>query len=1064
MPSIDEKTSVTPSTGSDSESVNSETASSLSSTSPSSPFGLPLDFENLNGTVLTSPHTLVASVVYFLSENVFSYAAPGADAALDAPLQLWRTFQRKNYQGVVPELNRFQVRSGASNALLGYVSQSETIPVSVFAAGSALNYMLPTLSKAGSKLPLALNVAALDYDTTTSTLVPDYLTPISTARSLGWQVITPFDANEAQYTSILALALSRVQTTVNLYDGPNFLRESGLTKNVITKDQSARIFKALLEQVPTWKTLPASKRVHAALKALNEVSGVSPIKSFEYSGHATPQTVFVTYGSVESKILLNTVAKLGAANVSVGAVAVRVPLPFDSESFAAAIPATAQRIVVINQVSGSSSFLKQDVASALYLERGPQIRVEGYQYAPSHVWSQSSMQSIISSFVVVPEASSTSPSSGNFLFWSKDNAKLVDLPSKLAHSLSLDPSNHVRYRAKYDNVAAAGMFQAQITTSDFHAGEIDAADVVVVESAEVLDSFNVLSSAKSGATVLLVSSKKIEDIESYAESLPAAFRRASVKRNVKLVAVDLESVGEEEATQGRTAAIALQTAFFKAAYPAADKGYIVNKVLASAGAEAELLAVVIATLVSKVEEVGIKQLSTKKEWADAVSEEETVLPNRLLETSFEANPRYEPSHDAPALESSNEAKKRVVFKESFNTQSQLRPDLPVRNFVVKVQENKRLTPAEYSRNIFHIEFDITGTGLTYDIGEALGIHGRNNTKDVGEFLASYGLNGTDLIQVPHRENADMLETRTVFQAFTENLDILGKPPKRFYEGLAEYATDSGERAKLEHIASAAGASILKEYQEEEFYTYADILDLFPSARPSAGGLAQLIAPLKRREYSIASSQKMHPNAVHLLVVVVDWIDKRGRVRSGHCSKYLSGLSVGTELVVSVKPSVMKLPPLSTQPIVMAGLGTGLAPFKAFVEEKLWQKSQGLEIGEIYLYLGARHKKEEYLYGELWEAYLHAGVMTRVGAAFSRDQEFKIYIQDKIREDLTELTEAISDKNGSFYLCGPTWPVPDITACLQDIITNDAAKRGVTVDSAHEVEEMKETGRYVLEVY
>ena len=127
----------------------------------------------------------------------------------------------------------------------------------------------------------------------------------------------------------------------------------------------------------------------------------------------------------------------------------------------------------------------------------------------------------------------------------------------------------------------------------------------------------------------------------------------------------------------------------------------------------------------------------------------------------------------------------------------MRPDLPVKNFVVKVQENKRLTPSEYSRNIFHIEFDITGTGLTYDIGEALGIHGRNNSEAVEEFLDFYGVDGDSLIEVTNKDNAKIVEIRSSRQALSETVDFLGKPPKRFYESLAEFASDSKERSLVE---------------------------------------------------------------------------------------------------------------------------------------------------------------------------------------------------------------------------------------------------------------------------
>jgi sulfite reductase (NADPH) flavoprotein alpha-component len=149
---------------------------------------------------------------------------------------------------------------------------------------------------------------------------------------------------------------------------------------------------------------------------------------------------------------------------------------------------------------------------------------------------------------------------------------------------------------------------------------------------------------------------------------------------------------------------------------------------------------------------------------------------------------------------------------------------------------------------------------------------------------------------------------------------------------------------------------------------------------------------------------------------------------------------------------------------MSGLGTGLAPFKAFLEEKYWQKVNGEEIGDIYLFLGSRHQRQEYLYGELFEAYKDAGILTYIGAAFSRDQPHKIYIQDRIREAKDRLIDAFVKKSGNFYLCGPTWPVPDISAALSDIVATEAASRGETVDPVRVIEDLKEGERYILEVY
>lgn len=150
---------------------------------------------------------------------------------------------------------------------------------------------------------------------------------------------------------------------------------------------------------------------------------------------------------------------------------------------------------------------------------------------------------------------------------------------------------------------------------------------------------------------------------------------------------------------------------------------------------------------------------------------------------------------------------------------------------------------------------------------------------------------------------------------------------------------------------------------------------------------------------------------------------------------------------------------------MAGLGTGLAPFRAFVQYRAWQAAQGIPIGPVLLYMGSRHQREEYLYGEEWEAYQAAGIITLLGRAFSRDQKQKVYIQDRMRQTLGDIGDAYIGKGGSFYLCGPTWPVPDISQVLKEAIEDHGLKAGLkNVDGTKRIEELKEAGRYVLEVY
>lgn len=1088
----------------------------------SNPFGTTVDPHLLKNSVYTSASTIISQTVYALASSVFSYETAGASNLVDAHLQLWAgTFKRQNAVGTVPLFHRLEPRSGAANAIFGYAkaagsSAAVAAPLTAVLGANTLPYMQPVLAS-GGKLPLSLNVSAIDVDSSSGAVVSNYSSPVSAARALALPVVSPvsYDASDIQHTAILNqfLAAWTGSPSVHLYDGPDFARTFRRFTSVLAVEDVGRLYQQLLASAPA---VPASAddAILVAIDFFNRVAGTA-LAPFEYEGHASPETVFVVHGAHEASQIANVITK-AEKSAKIGVLKVRVPFPFAKQHFVAAIPASAHKIVVIS--SEGSSLLKADVSAALFFDgRFSQVSIAEYNYPATFVWTPITVLKVLGEFhagldellvltsqkpIVDTVTANTSPA-GSYLIWARDSSDLVQTAGKLALSLSLDDSKDVSVRNKYDTSVAGGVFQSQIVSVPRGipaSPAVDSADAVIIEDASILHHFDVLATVKPGATVLLVNHKKISNsVEAdVVEKLPVEFKRVLSKNQLQLQIVDFSIVealdAVSDSTKGFSADFLVQLAFWKAALPELG-GYIVNKLLQANGNGFELLAAVLDKFVATVDEnAGVKAVTVLPEWADvsdemevdseekagtgdemdedkpedngAAEEEPKKLPFFPTETSFFPNPRVQPPSSEETLHTGvSDLAAKLTFPEAYGVSKDLRPDLPVKNFVVKVQENKRLTPSEYSRNIFHIEFDITGTGLKYEIGEALGIHGRNNSEAVEEFLRGYGVNGDSLVEVSNKEDPSLWEIRSARQALTENVDFLGKPPKRFYESLAPFATDSAEKASLEKLASAEGAEELKKRQDVDFDSYVDILEEFKSARPSFDELVKIIAPLKRREYSIASSQKVHPNAVHLLIVVVDWVDSRNRTRYGHCSKFLSDLNIGDELVVSVKPSVMKLPKLPEQPIVMSGLGTGLAPFKAFIEEKVWQQAQGHTVGEIYLYMGSRHKKEEYLYGELWEAYKDAGILTHIGAAFSRDQPHKIYIQDKIRSSIEELTDAIVTKNGSFYLCGPTWPVPDITACLEDIVKNGAKKEGKEiVDVAKVVEDMKEEGRYILEVY
>lgn len=1019
----------------------------------------PFHFDGADGTV-GAPLDNISRVLERHVEHKFGYKTFGQSDLL--------------YQGL-SNVKELDIRAGAGLAVLGFGDHDKESVNGVIAPSYALPYFYTALSS-GDRARLLFNVGALNYDG--DAVTNDYVTALDIASKLSLGVVTPLTTTEAHATALLSVALAQLsgcRGAVHLFDGLNYSRSvtTDLVEQDFTKQQE--LLHKLVKLLPDTH----SNTFDQVLDKFNELSDCK-IHNFHGENLEHAETVFVTYGSLESELFLNLAKDKDIGPV--GVIAVRVPLPFNIEKFVALIPSSARRIVVIGQsLTGEApSLLKSKVSAALFYSNRRNLQVSEYLYKPDFIWSPVAVKQIVESFSPVKFSSNEIDNSKSFIYWASDKSVNVDLASKLALSLYLNNGKHVYYRAKYDNINNAGAFQAQIVSSTAPKpvlSNIDAANVAIVEDAALLKCFDVTATLKDNASIILATSKSFKDLdfektETYKDALklPVQFLNKVAKKNLKIVAVD-KSVFEKESTVGYV----LQGLAWDIISKGALESHIQDIWNTASPADkigaAEFADTIIKGIEASSKQVPdalYKEFSELTEEKDEVEEEddneEVELPVFPIETSFTANNAAAPAYPEAQSGNSSSIAKILAFKESYGVSSDLRPDLPVKNFVVKVKENRRVTPADYDRYIFHIEFDISGTGLTYDIGEALGIHARNNEQQVKEFLKFYGLNENDVVYVPNKDNHNILEATSVLHAFIDKLDIFGKPPKRFYESLIPFATNEEEQKKLKKLTTPAGAVDLKKFQDVEYYTYADIFELFPSARPPLDELVTIISPLKRREYSIASSQKVHPNEVHLLIVVVDWVDNKGRKRYGQASKYISELAVGSELVVSVKPSVMKLPPSPSQPVIMSGLGTGLAPFKAIVEEKLWQKQQGHEIGEVYLFLGSRHKREEYLYGELWEAYKDAGIITHIGAAFSRDQPQKIYIQDRIREALTSLKSAMVDKNGSFYLCGPTWPVPDITQALQDIYAADAEERGVKVDLNEIIEELKETSRYILEVY
>ena len=251
---------------------------------------------------------------------------------------------------------------------------------------------------------------------------------------------------------------------------------------------------------------------------------------------------------------------------------------------------------------------------------------------------------------------------------------------------------------------------------------------------------------------------------------------------------------------------------------------------------------------------------------------------------------FGPEALTPIVNVWHDVAKHLIFREAFTPSSPeeqevhpqiqaLRPDLSERTFLVTTTVNRRLTPKEYDRNVFHLEFDTKGTGLKYAIGEALGVHGWNDTSDVLEFCKWYGADPDRFITIPAPGRGigkEMLvHTRTVFQALQQQIDIFGRPPKSFYAALSTYAQLRTDQMALHFISSAEGSATFKKLAEKDTVTFADILKMYRSARPSIAQLCELVGDISPRHYSIASAQAAVGDRVDLLVVTVDWVTPSG---------------------------------------------------------------------------------------------------------------------------------------------------------------------------------------------
>jgi sulfite reductase (NADPH) flavoprotein alpha-component len=350
-----------------------------------------------------------------------------------------------------------------------------------------------------------------------------------------------------------------------------------------------------------------------------------------------------------------------------------------------------------------------------------------------------------------------------------------------------------------------------------------------------------------------------------------------------------------------------------------------------------------------------------------------------------------------------------------------------------------------SKETIHLEFDLEGSGLTYEAGDALAVIPANALDVVESILETTKLDGTTTVTLKEGDC-------TLHDALTHKLEIttITLPVLKRYNEFAQ-------NADLDALIHPDNKPRFNDYINGR--ELIDILTDFPAKELTANGLAGALRKLPPRLYSIASSPKAHPGEVHLTVGVVRY-HTNGRQRKGVCSSYLADRIQESETAkVFVSPNKhFKIPNDPDAPLIMVGPGTGIAPFRAFIEER---QAIGAK-GKNWLFFGDQHYLTDFLYQTEWQDYLSDGILTKLDVAFSRDQANKVYVQDRMRENAKELYNWLQE-GATFCVCGEASRMAhDVDKALHDIVAQEGK---ISEDAATEyVKKLKADKRYLLDVY
>ncbi|ORY24115.1 putative NADPH-ferrihemo protein reductase [Naematelia encephala] len=390
------------------------------------------------------------------------------------------------------------------------------------------------------------------------------------------------------------------------------------------------------------------------------------------------------------------------------------------------------------------------------------------------------------------------------------------------------------------------------------------------------------------------------------------------------------------------------------------------------------------------------------------------------------------------------------------------PSKPDDWYWTRLTRNSRVTQEGWWQDVREIELEYEDSGFEgYQPGSICNIQPKSSRAEVSEFLEMMDL--SDQADVPFYVESTIpgqplpphlpspSSPTTLRSLLTNHLDLRCSPRKSFFEWLRRLSTEEREQERLDEFI--ADPDEIHTYATRPSRTILETLADFRHIRLPCSHILEILPPLRRRQFSIASSWAGHPGRVQLLVALVEYKTNLKIPRRGLCSTWLDTLEIGTRIPIKISPPTLHFPSGISTPLILVGPGTGVAPMRSFVEERVRQGAAD----RTALYFGCRSKSADYYYADEWTRYREGGVKVEVAA--SRDSEDKVYVQHLIRKDSNLIYDWLVKRGGSIFISGSSNAMPrEVREAIVWCISSSASGDMTEEQAAAYVEDMFETGR------